>query len=87
MAEQHPFEKLKKTISINGKDYVYFDVKDLGNKYRKLMAFLTTALVVSLRWSILKHVLCSRSLDISLLKSTEVAQTHFLYLLLRLEMI
>lgn len=39
VAEQHPFEKLKKTITINGKDYVYFDLKDLGDEYRKLVAY------------------------------------------------
>ncbi|XKL62085.1 hypothetical protein PGB90_001918 [Kerria lacca] len=36
VAEQHPYEHLKKTIDINGKEYLYFDLKLLGEAYLRL---------------------------------------------------
>lgn len=36
VAEQHPYENLKRTIVINGKEYVYFNLIDLGEQYWKL---------------------------------------------------
>lgn len=36
VADQHPFERLKKTLNIDGKDYVFFDLNELGPKYTKL---------------------------------------------------
>ncbi|XP_065210458.1 cytoplasmic aconitate hydratase-like [Planococcus citri] len=36
VAEQHPFENLKKTINVGGKEYVYFDLSQLGEKYNRL---------------------------------------------------
>lgn len=36
VAEQHPFENLKKTINVCGKEYVYFDLSQLGEKYKRL---------------------------------------------------